>query len=78
MVMSMEGWQTLNCSECRATEFLPTIELIYREGQGTTTRHKGYKCAACGRAADTGALVQKAKVATVQQKIKDLEAEIPG
>lgn len=71
----MKDWQNLRC-ECGSEQFLPVINLRYKEGAGTTNQPAGFECAQCRTKADTAYLLGRLTLKRKMIEMKALEEEI--
>lgn len=68
-------WENLTC-ECGSKEFIPTIELRWKQGGGTAVTPTGnYLCIGCQKVINTLALVEAAKLRLKKRAIEELNAE---
>lgn len=77
MDLSIKEWRKLSC-DCGSIEFSPTVELYWKDGQGTTPKPKGYVCTKCSKVTDISRLSNKAKELDIQKRIEELQAEQHG
>lgn len=72
--MSLDGWQALKCT-CGGDRFLEVFNLAWHEGQGTSTKIVGYRCAKCDKDAATDKMIAAIKEQALQKKIDELRAQ---
>lgn len=73
MVMSMIGYQDLECPTCSGKNFIQVQNLIWKEGLGMSPRPGGWYCLDCQKRLDTEESIRCIKRRHLIEKQKELE-----